>query len=201
MIRNIVFDFGGVLVDWNPHRVFDPYFGSLEKASWFLDNICTREWNGSVDRGKPFVEAVAELSAVYPQWADAIDTYRRDWKKMMGEATPGMFELISGLKAKGYPIYGLTNWSAETFYLIEDDYPVFGLLDGKVVSGDVHLLKPEAAIYRCLLDTFGLKAEESVFIDDNLENVLGARTVGMQGLLFQDAPTLSVDLEKLLSNR
>ena len=200
MIRNIVFDFGGVLVDWNPHRVFDPYFGSPEKASWFLDNICTREWNGTVDKGKPFAEAVAELSAVHPEWSDAIETYMICWKKMMGGAIPGMYDLIAGLKRRGYPVYGLTNWSTETFYQIVDDYPVFSLLDGRVVSGEVHLLKPDAAIYRCLLETFGLEASESVFIDDNADNVLGARAVGLEGILFRDAPTLVVDLEKLLAD-
>lgn len=184
MIKNIIFDFGAVLVDWNPHYVYDPYFGDVEKASWFLEHICTAAWNKELDGGKPFAQGVAELTARYPEWAKEIALYHHDWKKMMGSAIPGMYELVSDLKKAGYGIYGLTNWSSETFYSIVDDYPVFTLLDGMVVSGDVHLLKPDAAIFHCLLDKYGLKAEESVFIDDNAENVAGAIAAGVEAHRF-----------------
>ena len=116
----------------------------------------------------------------------------------MGGAIPGMYELVADLKAAGYGVYGLTNWSSETFYQIEKNYPVFALLDGKIVSGDVRLLKPDAAIFNCLLDRYGLKAEESVFIDDMLSNVEGARSAGLAGLHFKGAPTLRKDLKSIL---
>ncbi len=198
MIRNIIFDFGQVLVDWNPHYLFDPYFGDPDKATWFLDHICTNEWNRQFDAGKPFAEGLAELKAQFPEWTREIDVYWTEWTKMMGGPIPGMYELVADLKAAGYGVYGLTNWSSETFYQIEKNYPVFALLDGKVVSGDVRLLKPDAAIFRCLLDRYGLKAEESVFIDDTLPNVEGAHAAGLSGLHFQDAPTLREDLKKIL---
>ena len=198
MIRNIIFDFGAVLVDWNPHYLFDGYFGDADKASWFLDHICTNEWNRQFDGGKPFAEGIAELKAEHPAWAREIDVYWTDWEKMMGGPIPGMYELVSDLKAAGYGVYGLTNWSSETFYRIEKNYPVFTLLDGKVVSGDVRLLKPDAAIFHCLLDKYGLKAEESLFIDDTLSNVEGARAAGLSALPFTDARTLRVDLHRLL---
>lgn len=198
MIRNIIFDFGQVLVDWNPHYLFDPYFGDPDKATWFLDHICTNEWNRQFDAGKSFAEGLAELKAQFPEWTREIDVYWTEWTKMMGGPIPGMYELVADLKAAGYGVYGLTNWSSETFYQIEKNYPVFSLLDGKVVSGDVRLLKPDAAIFRCLLDRYGLKAEESVFIDDTLPNVEGARAAGLSGLHFKDAPTLREDLKKIL---
>ena len=198
MIRNIIFDFGSVLVDWNPHYLFDGYFGDADKASWFLDHICTNEWNRQFDGGKPFAEGIAELKAEHPAWAREIDVYWTDWEKMMGGPIPGMYELVSDLKAAGYGVYGLTNWSSETFYRIEKNYPVFTLLDGKVVSGDVRLLKPDAAIFHCLLDKYGLKAEESLFIDDTLSNVEGARAAGLSALPFTDARTLRADLRRLL---
>ena len=198
MIRNIIFDFGAVLVDWNPHYLFDSYFGDADKATWFLDHICTSEWNRQFDGGKPFAEGIAELKAEHPEWSREIDVYWSDWTKMMGGEIPGMYELITDLKAAGYDVYGLTNWSAETFYRIEKNYPVFTLLDGKIVSGDVKLLKPDAAIFHCLLDRYGLKAEESVFIDDTYPNVEGARAIGLAGLHFKDAPTLRKDLLTLL---
>ena len=198
MIRNIIFDFGAVLVDWNPHYVYDPYFGDPEKAEWFVTNICTAAWNKELDGGKPFAQGVAELSAQYPEWKKEIELYHRDWKKMMGGAIPGMYELVSELKARGYGVYGLTNWASETFYTIIDDYPVFSLLDGMVVSGDVRLLKPDAAIFHCLLDKYGLKAEESLFIDDNAENVEGAAAAGLAALRFTDAASLREALSEIL---
>ena len=198
MIKNIIFDFGAVLVDWNPHYVYDPYFGDPDKATWFITHVCTAEWNRELDGGKPFAQGVAELCESFPEWTDEIRMYHRDWKKMMGGAIPGMYELVAELKRAGYGIYGLTNWASETFYQIVDEYPVFGLLDGMVVSGDVRLLKPEAEIFHCLLDKYGLKAEESVFIDDNPENVEGARAAGLSGLPFKDAETLRRQLAELL---
>lgn len=199
MIRNIIFDFGQVLVDWNPHYLFDSYFGDANKASWFLDHICTNEWNRQFDAGKPFAEGIAELKEQFPEWSREIDVYWSEWTRMMGGAIPGMYELVAELKTARYGIYGLTNWSSETFYQIEKNYPVFALLDGKVVSGDVRLLKPDAAIFHCLLDRYGLKAGESVFIDDTLPNVEGARAAGLKGLHFKDAATLRNDLQVLLS--
>ncbi|MBR1871951.1 MAG: HAD family phosphatase [Bacteroidales bacterium] len=194
MLKNIIFDFGAVLVDWNPHYLFDPYFGSREKADWFLANICTTEWNTRMDGGKPFAEGVAELSALHPEWAEEISLYWTGWKQMMGSTIPGMPELVAELRAKGYGLYGLTNWSSETFYQIRDNYPVFGLLDGMVVSGDVHLLKPYPEIYRALLDKYALDPSECVFIDDNPANVAGAETVGIRGIRFTGA----ADLRRIL---
>lgn len=198
MIRNIIFDFGAVLVDWNPHYVYDPYFGDPEKATWFIENICTAAWNKELDGGKPFSQGVAELSAQYPEWAPEIELYHRNWKKMMGGAIPGMYDLVADLKQAGYGIYGLTNWASETFYTIVNDYLVFSLLDGMVVSGDVRLLKPDAAIFNCLLDKYGLKAEESVFIDDNAENVDGAIAAGLSAIRFTGAAALREELAHLL---
>ena len=144
MIKNIIFDFGGVLVDWNPHRLLDTYFGSREKADWFIENVCTSEWNGQMDAGKPFAQGIAELSAVYPEWATEIQVYFDRWIEMMGNEIPGMRALIQRIKAKGYPVYGLTNWSCETFCQVRDVYPIFGLIDKMLISGEEHLIKPDA---------------------------------------------------------
>ena len=156
MIKNIVFDFGGVLVDWNPHYLYDGYFGSREKADWFLANICTMEWNVQMDGGKPFAQGIAELSAVHPQWSREIQMYFDRWMDMMGEEIPHMRELIQDLKRRGYRIFGLTNWSAETFCQVRHRYGIFDLLEGMTVSGEEHVTKPDQAIYRRLLERFSL---------------------------------------------
>lgn len=184
MIKTVIFDFGSVLVDWNPHRVFDAYFGSREKSDWFIENICTTEWNAQMDEGKPFSQGIAELSGIYPEWSKEIQYYYDHWIEMMGGEIPGMRELLKDLKSKGYRLLGLTNWSAETFCLVRHRYPVFDLLDGMLVSGEEHLLKPSPEIYHRLFEKFGVDPAESIFIDDNAANVAGARAVGLPAVLF-----------------
>lgn len=181
---NLIFDFGGVLIDWNPHYVYDPYFGDRAKADWFLTNICTMEWNGEVDAGKPMAEATAELVARFPEWKKEIEMYFGRWIEMIGKAIPGMYELLLELKARGHRLFGLSNWSAETFVQIKEDFPALKLLDGMVVSGYVKCLKPSPEIYRLLLDRYSLKASDCVFIDDNAANIAGAEAVGIHGILF-----------------
>ena len=187
MISTVIFDFGGVLVDWNPHRLFDPYFGSREKADWFLQNICTMDWNVQMDGGKPFVQGVAELSAVHPEWEQEIRLYHERWIDMMGDEIPGMRQLMLDLKAAGIRLLGLSNWSMETFPLVRHRYGVFDLLDGMLVSGEEHLLKPSAAIYRRMIEKFSLVPDECIFIDDNPDNVAGSNAAGLPAMLFTSA--------------
>ena len=194
-MKNIVFDFGGVLVDWNPHHLYDKYFGSREKAEWFINNICLYSWNLQMDGGKPFAEGVAELQAEHPEWSEAIAIYHTRWIEMMNGEIEGMASVIRRLKMAGYGVYGLTNWSAETFPMVRDTYPVFQEFDGIVVSGEEHLLKPDAAIYKCLLERYALQAEESLFVDDNADNVAGARNVGMKAIQFTSAVELERELK------
>ena len=198
-IKNIVFDFGGVLVDWNPRYLYDKYFGDAEQSQWFLDNICLYSWNLQMDGGKPFAEGVKELQTEHPEWAEAIAIYHTRWVEMMGGEVADTADVLRSAKAAGYKIYGLTNWSAETFPMIRDTYPVFQEFDGIVVSGEEHLLKPDAAIYRCLLERYALRAEESLFIDDNRDNVAAARAIGMEAVRFENAEQLVQVLEQQFS--
>lgn len=196
-IKNIIFDFGAVLVDWNPHYVFDPYFGSKDKADWFIANICTPEWNGEVDKGKPIAQATAERIALYPEWEKEIRLYFDRWIDMIGDAIPGMLELVRQFKSNGYKLYGLSNWARETFNLVSDRFPVFKELDGYIISGDVKMLKPESAIYQEIINKFNLEPSASVFIDDNLHNVKGSIDAGLPAIAFIDCSTLKKDLKEL----
>lgn len=198
MIKNIVFDYGAVLLDWNPHHLYDRYFGSSEKADWFLENVCTYEWNVQHDAGKPVAEGTDELVALHPEWEKEIRMYYGCFMEMIGGQIPGMEELVREYKGRGYHVYGLTNWSAETFALVRDVYPVFGLMEGMVVSGEEHVMKPDRRIYDLLVSRYGLKPEECVFIDDNENNVRGAREAGWQAIRFQDASQLRSALDALL---
>ena len=134
--ENLIFDFGGVLIDWDPHHLYDPYFGDRAKADWFLANICTFEWNGQMDYGKTFAQGVAELSERFPEWKKEIEMYRTGWPQMVGGPIPGMYELLLELKAAGHRLFGLSNWAKETFEsYIKGNYPALDLLQGMLVSG------------------------------------------------------------------
>ena len=199
MIRHRIYDFGAVLVDWDPRRLYVPYFGDEARADWFLTEICPYEWNAQVDAGRSPKEVTEERVALFPEWEKEIRLYFDRWIDMMGDGIPGMEALVRDYKARGYGAWGLTNWSWETFPLIRDRYPVFGLLDGFVVSGKEKTVKPGPRIYRILLERYGLRAEECIFIDDNPKNTAGAEAVGIRGLVFQDAAQLRRDLDRILS--
>ncbi len=196
--KNLIFDFGGVLVDWNPRYLYDRYFGNPEKASWFIANICTPSWNEQTDVGMPFSVALAQVKGLHPEWSEAIDVYISRWPEMLGGTLPGMEETLKKLKDKGFGLYGLSNWSGETFRRIEPDYPIFALLDGFVISGEEKLIKPDPRIYRLLLDRYHLNASDCLYIDDRQANVDAAKELGMGGLLFVTPRLLNLDLEILL---
>ena len=139
MIKNIIFDFGTVLLDWNPKRLFTPYFGDEAKCDWFLENVCNRAWNDQMDKGKPVAVGTEEKVAEFPEWEKEIRMYFDRWIEMIGDETPGMFELENELKAAGYGIYGLTNWNNETFCQVRGKR-VFQVLDGMIVSAEEKLL-------------------------------------------------------------
>ena len=194
MIKNIIFDYGGVLLDWNPHYLYDPYFGDTEKAEWFLTNICTYEWNAQHDNGKPIAEGTAELIGQHPEWEKEIRMYYDDFMKMMGGQIPGMEDFVKSLKAKGYHVFGLSNWSVETFALVRPVYPILDLMEDMVISGVEKVMKPDHRIFELALERFGIKASETIFIDDNPNNVKAANGLGIRGILFQSRERLLSEL-------
>ena len=150
-----------------------------------------------MDAGKPFSQGIAELTAQYPEWADAIAAYRQRWIEMIGGPIPGMLELILKLKKANYHVYGLSNWSWETLSTIIDDYPFIKELEGMVISGLEYVIKPHPEIYQLLLNRYHLNADESLFIDDNITNVHGAEAVGIHGLQFNGIEQLKCELQNL----
>lgn len=198
MIKNVIFDYGNVLVDWNPAYLFLPVFnGDEEKCRFFTDDICNREWFTRMDRGEDMDTCVAELQAQYPEYADAIALFRDRWFDMCHGDIPGMLEIIQDLKQKGYGVFGLTNWPAATFAEARRRFRTIGSIDNYVVSSSVHLAKPEPAIYQLLLSKYNLKAQECVFIDDRADNVNAAMALGMSGIVY---PGTAKELLPILNN-
>lgn len=201
MIKNIIFDFGGVLLDWNPRYLYKSYFNNDEEMEHFLEDICNGEWNIKQDAGRPFVEAVKELQAKFPEYAEAIQMYDDDWEKMLKCELPESIDLLKELKTMGYGIYGLTNWSAEKIGYAFANYSFFSLFDGIVVSGVEKVVKPDRKIYEILLERYSLKPGECVFIDDNQDNVDMAKVLGVNAIRFDNIGNVKEHLETLLNKQ
>lgn len=193
-IRNIIFDFGNVLVQWHPELIYGEYFGDEAKAWWFLRHVADNEWRGRIDAGESTAACIDELKARQPEYTEAIELYRSRWREMLTGEVLGMREVINELRAKGYEIYGLTNWSMETFPAARERFGILQMIDRYVVSGAERLIKPDHRLFHVLLDRYGLKAGECVFVDDNPDNVAAAETLGMKGLVFTGAETLRKQL-------
>lgn len=187
--NNIIFDFGGVLLDWDPRYLYKTYFNDDEKMEYFIANICTGTWNAQMDGGKPFAEAVKELSAQYPEWKEAIELYHSGWSKMLrGELADGV-GLFRKVKADPrFTVYGLTNWSAETFPYAFNHYRFLDDFEGIVVSGEEKMIKPDKRIYYTLLERYHLKADTCIFIDDNEANLETARKIGIHAIHWRHNP-------------
>ena len=199
MIKNIILDFGGVLVDWNPHYLYDDVFGSRRKADWFLSNVCTEEWNARMDAGASFRREVVMLQRKFPQWAGEIELYDTGWWRMMRGTIPGMFQLVREMKETGHALYGLSNWNDRKFHTyVQSSYPIFGLLDGMVISGEEKVIKPDERIFRILLDRYGLKAEDCLFVDDSPANTAAAAKLGFKTIVFKSAESLRAGLVSYL---
>lgn len=197
-IKGVVFDLGGVVIDWNPMRLYRKVFdGDEVKAENFLATICTGEWNGQQDTGYDLMKATNELVAQYPEWAHEIRVYYGRWIEMIGGPIPGSLEVVEALKAGGIRLFALSNWHCETFAKVRYDYPVFKLFEKIVLSGDHGVIKPDQRLYRIALDTYGMPAENLVFVDDRPENVEAAQKAGMSGLVFTSAANLKADLKGL----
>jgi len=196
VIRNIVFDFGGVLVDWNPEYLFKDVFRDKSELDHFLENVCTFDWNEKQDAGRSLSDAIHILQKRHPKYRNEIRLYYDEWTTMLGGPIEQNVALLKPLKAN-YRLFGLTNWSAETFPIAYDLYPLFGEFEGIVISGEERLAKPDERIYQVLLERYGLAATECLFIDDNARNIRAATVLGFHTLHLKNDVYLKEELIQL----
>ena len=196
-IKAIIFDYGNVLIEWDPRHLYRRYFDDEEVMEQFLHEVNFMEWNAQQDGGRPFVEGVAELSKQFPQHAHLIQAYHDHWKDSIGNAITGTVDLAKQLKQAGYLLYGFSNWSAETFPLAREKYDFFDLFDDMVISGEVGHVKPQPEIFQILLDKIGRPAPQCLFIDDSLPNIQQANTMGFNTIHFESPEQLKQELVKM----
>jgi 2-haloacid dehalogenase len=192
--KAVVFDLGGVLIDWDPRHLYRKLLADEAAVEEFLATVCTPEWNAELDRGRPFAEGVAELVERHPEHAAAIAAYHERWPEMVAGDLPGTVEVLADLRTGGVPLYALTNWSAETFALTRHRFEFLDWFDGLMVSGEERITKPDPAIFRLLLDRFGLDPQTTVFVDDSPANVAAARALGIDAVRFTGHDRLRRDL-------
>ncbi|HMK24971.1 MAG TPA: HAD family phosphatase [Chitinophagaceae bacterium] len=198
-INTIIFDLGGVLIDWNPRYVFDnDYFDTIEKRDYFFENICTDAWNENQDSGNPIAKATEEKIALFPEWEKAIRDYYGRWSEMLHGPIQGTVDIFRELKQDPkLKIYALTNWSAETFPIALEQFDFLQWFDGLVVSGVEKTRKPFPEFYQLLLNRYKVKPEEALLIDDNLRNVKAGELLGIQGIHYKYPEQLRIELNKL----
>ncbi|WP_312323218.1 HAD family phosphatase [Soonwooa sp.] len=196
-LKNIIFDFGGVLMDWDPRYYFRTHFDNEADMDFFLKNIATNAWNIEQDRGRTLERGTEKLIKEHPLFEKDIRAYYDNWTTMLRGEIPQNVAVLRQLEGK-YPLYGLTNWSAETFPYALENYDFFKLFGGKiVVSGDEKLIKPDPKIFKVLLKRYDLKAEESVFIDDNIDNIKTAESLGFTTIHVTPETDLANELHNL----
>ncbi len=197
-ISTIVFDLGGVMIDWNPRHLYKKIFEDEAKMEHFLEEICHPEWNQQQDAGRPFEQAVKELSSLHPHFAKEIHNYWERWPEMLGESIQEMVDLQTYfLNNSPYSVYALTNWSHQTMPFAKEKYDFLEKFEGMVVSGEERCVKPDPQIYHILFKRFKLKPQECVFIDDSFPNIVTARTLGMHGIHFQSPVQTKEELHSL----
>lgn len=198
-IDTIIFDLGGVLIDWNPEYVYREVFnGDQQKIDWFLNTICTHEWNVEQDAGRSIQKATELLVAQYPEYEEWIRIFYDRWEDMLGGTIPETVTLLNKLKqANNHRLYALTNWSAETFPVALQRYEFLQHFEGILVSGEEKTVKPFPKIYEILLERYQINPLMSVFIDDNLENVEVAKKFGIKGIHFKSTQQLREELTNL----
>ena len=196
-IKNIIFDLGGVLIDWNPEYVYlDVFKGDKEKMKWFFDTICTSDWNENQDAGYPLAQATADRVAMFPEHKELIEMYYGRWQEMLGESISETVEILKKLIDEGqYKIVALTNWSHETFPVAMKKFEFLQWFEGIIVSGEEKTRKPFDEIYNLTLSRFNLNANESLFIDDNMRNIEAARRLGIHAIHFKSPELLIEELK------
>jgi 2-haloacid dehalogenase len=193
----VVFDLGGVLIDWDPRHLYRTLFADATAMERFLAEIATPEWNAAQDAGRPWTEAIEVLAKRFPEDRRLIEAYHLRWPETLGDPIDGTVDVLADLRQRDVRLLALSNWSAETFPIARERYPFLAWFEGIVISGEVGITKPDVRIFEVLVRRHGLEPSRTVFIDDSESNVSAAETLGFISLRFADPDTLRTDLERL----
>ncbi|RAI58335.1 HAD family hydrolase [Roseicella frigidaeris] len=194
----VVFDLGGVLIDWNPRYLYRKLFpGDEAGMERFLAEVCTGAWNLEQDGGRSWAEGTALLKARHPDQAALIDAYHQRWGEMLAGPIEGAVAILRALRDRGTPVFALTNWSHETFPIALERFDFLAWFRGIIVSGQERMVKPDPRIYHLLVERYGLRVGDIVYVDDNPRNAAAATAIGMHGIHFTGPEALRRELGSL----
>ena len=185
MIDTIVFDLGGVLIDWNPMYVYKDYFPSKEDEQYFFEKVATFEWNEEQDAGKPLIQATEERIRLFPEWEQPLRDFYGRWEEMLKGPIRDTVEIFRSLKeTQAYRFYALSNWSAENFHVALDRFEFLHWFDGRLISGEEKMAKPNPAFFKLLETRYDVIPQNTVYIDDNFRNYKAAEALGFLAIHF-----------------
>ena len=194
-IDTIIFDLGGVLIDWNPRYLYRKIFKTEDEITWFLENICTLEWNDRQDAGRTFGEGTRELIEKHPEWEAPIRAWYERWEETISGPIHDTVEILRHFKdASTHRLYALTNWSAESFPIAQRKFEFLQWFEGIVVSGVEKTRKPHPEFYKILFDRYSVHPSRALFIDDNIKNIEAGKTIGLNTIHFQSPAQLRAEL-------
>jgi 2-haloacid dehalogenase len=193
----VVFDLGGVLIDWDPRHLYRKLFADPDEMESFLAEVTTAEWNAHQDAGRPWADAVETLVAEYPERRELIEAFHRRWPEMLAGAIPGTVDVLTDLRATGIRLVALSNWSTEMFPIAQERFDFLAWFEGILISGEVGVNKPDRRIFEHLVERFAIDPAAALFVDDSLANIDAARAFGLGAIHFTDAHALRRDLIQL----
>lgn len=197
-VDTIIFDLGAVLIDWNPRYLYRKIFTTEEEVTWFLENICTHDWNEKQDAGRPFEEATEELVQKFPEHEAAIRAWYGRWQETISGPIHETVDILKEIRdQKQHRLYALTNWSAQTFPWALNNFDFLHWFEGIVVSGHEKTRKPFPEFYQILFNRYQVNPARALFIDDSQRNIEGAHAVGLPGIRFESPAKLRNDLRNL----
>src|SRR5438034_1843856 len=193
----VVFDLGGVLIEWDPRHLYRQLFADPDQMESFLAEVTTAEWNAHQDAGRPWTEAIEMLVAEHPERRELIEAFHRRWPEMLAGEIPGTVDVLSEVRATGVRLLALSNWSAEMFPIALERFDFLAWFEGIVISGQVGVNKPDRRIFEHLAQRFGIEPEEAVFVDDSAANIDAAADLGFRAIQFTGAKALRRELVRL----
>jgi 2-haloacid dehalogenase len=191
----VVFDLGNVLIGWDRALLFSKLIDDADELEHFLSEVYSLEANQELDRGVPLADVVAALSAQHPKYQTVLEAFGHRWIETIAGAIDGSVEILEELNSRWTPLYALSNWGAETFAIVEHEFPFFGLFDGLVISGREGVVKPDRAIFDLMCERHGFRPAEALFIDDSETNIDAAHALGFDTILFAEPEQLRIELE------
>jgi 2-haloacid dehalogenase len=194
-IDTIIFDLGNVLVSWDPANLYRKIFTDKRELDFFLQNICSMEWHTMQDAGRSPAEGTDELVKRHPHYEEAIRAFYTRWKEMFDGPIEGSVQILKELKEKGYPVYALSNWNRELYGQTVEDFPFLNWFDGKIISSEERMKKPDEEIYQLLFERYHINPQTAIFIDDNKANIETAKRLGVHSIFFTTPEALRHELE------